>query len=127
VPWEGEEKTVFNHMYIYDPPKPWRKGTHGVYEQPRDVIKSIPGIDLVEMERIKEYAWCCGAGGGVIDAYPDFAVWTALERIAEARATGAEAMVTACPWCKSNFVEALNQSGEKFKILDIVELIEQAV
>jgi Fe-S oxidoreductase len=127
VAWEGEEKTVFNQMYIYDPPKPWRKGTHGVYEPPRDVIRSIPGIDLVEMERIKEYAFCCGAGGGVIDAYPDFAAWTALERIEEARATGAEAMVTACPWCRSNFVDALDQSGEKFKILDIVELVDQAI
>ena len=64
VPWEGVRKKVFNHMNIYDPPKPWRKGTNGVYEPPRDVIKSIPGVELIEMERIKEYAWCCGAGGG---------------------------------------------------------------
>jgi Fe-S oxidoreductase len=127
VPWEGEEKTVFNQMYIYDPPKPWRKGTYGVYEPPRDVIKSIPGVSLVEMERIKEYAWCCGAGGGVIDAYPDFARWTALERIEEAKATGAEAMVTACPWCRSNFADALSESGDNLKILDIVELLDMAV
>jgi Fe-S oxidoreductase len=127
VPWEGEEKTVFNQMYIYDPPKPWRKGTYGVYEQPRDVIRSVPGIDLVEMERIKEYAWCCGAGGGVIDAYPDFAAWTALERIEEARATGAEAMVTACPWCMSNFKNAQGENDDALKIVDIVELIDQAV
>jgi Fe-S oxidoreductase len=127
VPWEGEEKTVFNQMYIYDPPKPWRKGTWGVYEPPRDLLNSLPGVSLTEMERNREYAWCCGAGGGVIDAYPDFARWTALERIEEAKATGAEAMVTACPWCRSNFTEALEESGEKFKVLDIVELVEQAV
>jgi len=127
VPWEGEEKTVFNQMYIYDPPKPWRKGTYGVYEPPRDVIRSVPGVSLVEMERIRDYAWCCGAGGGVIDAYPDFARWTALERIEEARATGAEAMVTACPWCRSNFVGALEGCGDNLKILDIVELLDMAV
>jgi Fe-S oxidoreductase len=98
-----------------------------VYEPPRDVIRSIPGVSLVEMERIKEYAWCCGAGGGVIDAYPDFARWTALERIEEARATGAEAMVTACPWCRSNFADALSESGDNLKILDIVELLDMAV
>jgi Fe-S oxidoreductase len=126
VPWNGKEKIVFNQMYIYDPPKPWRKGTYGVYEIPRDVIKAIPGVELVEMKRIKEYAWCCGAGGGVIESYPDFAIWTALERIEEAKSTGAEAMVTACPWCKRNFMDALKESGDKLKILDVVELVEQS-
>lgn len=127
IPWTGVEKKVFNQMYIYDPPKPWRKGTNGIYEQPRDVIKNISGSVLLEMERIKEYAWCCGAGGGVKDSYPDFAIWTALERIEEAKATGAEAMITACPWCKRNFKDALEESGERLKIYDIVELVEQAI
>jgi Fe-S oxidoreductase len=127
IPWQGVEKTVFNQSYIYDPPKPWRKGTNGVYEPPRDVIKAIPGVELKEMERIREYAWCCGAGGGVIDAYPDYAEWTASERIEEAKTTGAEAIITACPWCKRNFTDALNASGERLKVYDIVELIEQAV
>lgn len=126
IPWEGVEKVVFNQMYIYDPPKPWRKGTNGVYEVPRDVLRSIPGLNLVEMERIKEYAWCCGAGGGVIDAYPDFAIWTALERIQEAKTTGAEAIITACPWCKRNFKDAIKESGDKLEVYDIVELVEQA-
>jgi len=127
IPWEGVEKKVFNQSYIYDPPKPWRKGTKGVYQPPRDLIKSIPGVNLVEMQRIKEYAWCCGAGGGVIDAFPDFAEWTALERIEEAKTTGAEAMVTACPWCKRNFSDALKKTGDRLKIIDIVELIEKAL
>ena len=127
IPWEGVEKKVFNQMYIYDPPKPWRKGTYGVYEPPRDVIKNIPGVNLVEMERIKEYAWCCGAGGGVKEAYPDFAQWTALERIEEAKATGAEAVITACPWCKNNFNDAIEESGENLKVYDIMELLEQVI
>ena len=127
IPWQGKEKIVFNQMYIFDPPKPWRKGTYGVYEIPRNVIKAVPGVNLVEMKRIKEYAWCCGAGGGVIDAYPEFAQWTALERIEEARSTGAEALVTACPWCKRNFSDALKASGERLKVMDIIELVEQSI
>jgi Fe-S oxidoreductase len=127
IPWQGVEKKVFKQVWIYDPPKPWRKGTNGVYQPPRDVIQSIPGIELTEMKRIKEYAWCCGAGGGVIDAYPDFAAWTALERIEEARTTGAEALVTACPWCKRNFTDAIKASGERMKVMDIIELVEQSV
>ena len=97
----------------------------GIYDAPRDIIKSIPGVELIEMERIKEYAWCCGAGGGVKEAYPDFNAFSAQERIEAARTTGAEALVTACPWCERNFLDALN--GDKMKVYDIVELVQQAV
>jgi len=97
----------------------------GLYDQPRDIIRSIPGIKLIEMERIKEYAWCCGAGGGVKEAYPDFNTFTAHERTEEAKATGAEALVTACPWCERNFLDTLN--GDKMKVYDIVELVQQAI
>ena len=79
------------------------------------------------MVRIKERAWCCGAGGGVIDAFPDFAIWTALERINEARATQAEAIVTACPWCQRNLSDAIEESGDKLRIYDIMEILEQAI
>ncbi len=99
----------------------------GIYDAPRDIIKSIPGVELVEMYRIKEYAWCCGAGGGVADAYPDFNSFTAIERIEEAEETGAEALVTACPWCERNFLDVVNERGDKIKVLDIVELVQQAI
>jgi len=103
------------------------KAIMGVYEPPRDILKAIPGIELVEMYRIKEYAWCCGAGGGVREAYPEFSMWTAVERIEEAKAVGAEAIVTACPWCERNFIDAINENGEKMKVYDIVELVQQAI
>ena len=99
----------------------------GVYDAPRDVIKSIPGVELAEMFRIKEYAWCCGGGGGVIDAYPDFNHFTASQRILEARETGAEAIVTACTWCVRSLTDAARSMGEKIKVIDIVELVQQAL
>ena len=100
IAWEGVQRE--RHMRVYDPPRTLRRGTHGVYEPPRDVLKSIPGLKLVEMERIREYAWCCGAGGGVRETNPEFAQFTAAERMKEAEASGAEALVTACPHCISN-------------------------
>lgn len=128
VRWEGVLiSDVLTKPVLHDPPKEYRRGTYGVYESPRNVLKAIPGLELNEMKRIKEYAWCCGAGGGVKDAYPDFATWTALQRIEEAEATGAEALVTACPWCRRNFVDALKEKPNKFKVYDVVELLEQAL
>jgi Fe-S oxidoreductase len=79
------------------------------------------------MTRIKEYTWCCGAGGGVVDAYPEFSEWTAAERIEEAKDTGAEALVTACPWCIRNFMDATRASGDPCPIYDVVELLDKCV
>ncbi len=125
IHWEG--KKVPGDRFVFDPPKVYRRGTHGVYEPPRDVLKSIPGIKLTEMTRIKEYSWCCGAGGGVNESNPGFAKWTAQERIEEAGSTGAEAIVTACPWCEKNFSETIKESGGSLKVYDIVELVEKAI
>ena len=127
IHWEGKEVKVAGQYVVHDPPKKYRKGADGIYDIPRDILKSIPGLRFVEMYRIREYAWCCGAGGGVKEAYPDFALWTAVERIKEAKAAGAEALVSACPWCKRNFADAANESGDKIKVYDIIELVQQAV
>jgi Fe-S oxidoreductase len=123
--WEG--KKIPGDRFVFDPPKTYRRGSHGVYEPPRRVLKGIPGLKLMEMTRIKEYSWCCGAGGGVHDSNPEFAGWTAMERIEEAGSTGAEAIVTACPWCERTFTEAVQGSGSNLKVYDIVELVEQAI
>jgi Fe-S oxidoreductase len=125
IHWEGKE--VPGHIRIFDPPKEFRRGTYGIYEPPRNILKSIPGLKIVEMERKKEYTWCCGAGGGVKDSNPDFAKWTAKERIEEAKSTGAEAMVTACPGCEQNFRDTIKENGSSFNIYDVVELLERAI
>lgn len=127
LPWTGVEKKIRGQIIVHDPPKPRYNGAKGVYEPPREVLKSIPGLQLVEMERNREFAWCCGAGGGVREAYPDFSLWAAKERIEEAMATSAEAIVSTCPWCERNFLDAINENGNKTKVWDIIELVEQAI
>ncbi len=127
VPWEGKEKKVKNQIVIYEPRKPRYNGAWGVYEPPRDVLKSIPGLELVEMERIREYAWCCGAGGGAREAYPDFSNWTATERLEEAKSTGAEAIVSACPWCERNLIDAIKAASDKMKVFDVAEIVRLAI
>ncbi len=127
VPWAGTTEKVFGQITKHTPPKPRYNGAWGIYEPPRNILKAIPGLELVEMERIREYAWCCGAGGGVKEAYPDFSSWTAGERIEEARSTGADALVSACPWCERNFIDAIARNGQKMKVYDVIELVQQAI
>lgn len=127
VPWDGVEKKIKSQIIVYEPRKPRYNGAWGVYDPPRDVLMSIPGVELVEMERIREYSWCCGAGGGVREAYPEYSAWTATERLAEAKATGAEALVTACPWCERNFLDAVTANGEAMKVYDVVDLVQRAM
>ncbi len=125
VHWEGTK--IPGPAFIFDPQRPYRTGAHGVYESPRDVLRGIPGLRLNEMVRIKEYAWCCGSGGGVSEANPEYALWTAEARIDEAESTGAEALVTSCPWCEKIFDQVVRERGSSLQILDLVELLDKAV
>jgi Fe-S oxidoreductase len=127
VPWEGHEKKIRGQLVIYEPPKPRYNGAFGIYDLPRDILKAIPGLELVEMERIKEYAWCCGSGPGVREAYPGLSSFTASERIEEAKSTGAEAVVSACPWCERNFIDANKGNDAGMKVYDIAELVQRAI
>jgi len=107
---------------------PCHLGRHSkVYEAPRQILKQIPGINLVEMERIKENAWCCGAGAGVSSAYKDFAYWTASQRLKEAESTGAEILTTSCPFCITNFLEASKLTNSSLKIIPLIKIIEEVV
>jgi Fe-S oxidoreductase len=99
----------------------------GLYETPRNILRSIPGLNLVEMERIKDDTFCCGAGSWMKNAYPDFAHTTAMERIAEAGTTQAEALVTHCPHCEENFDASLKKSGSSMEIYNLLDLVLEAV
>ena len=99
----------------------------GIYKQPRDIINSIPGMKLVEMYRKKDYNFCCGGGGWLRNGYHDFAQWTAVKRIEEAKTTGAEALVTYCPHCEENLEEALRSQGDKMKLYNLLDLVMQAL
>jgi len=107
--------------------KRWRRGKDGVYQPPRDILMSIPGIELVEMERAKDNAWCCGSSGGVELAFPDFAAWIAGERAEEAEKTEAEAIVTCCPSCKDALAKASKVKGSRMSVYDITEIMLRAI
>ena len=95
----------------------------GVYESPRNILRSIPGIELVEMPRNRRWAWCCGGGGGVPEAYPELAQWNAKDRLREAEQTGADLLLTTSAVCLRSF--ALRQT--RLQTQELLEFICQAV
>ncbi len=75
------------------------------------------------MERIKDQSWCCGGGGGARTAFMDFAQKTATKRIEEAGKTGADAIVTACPFCEQNIGDALDKMDDGMAVYDLTDIL----
>ncbi|MGY5871414.1 MAG: (Fe-S)-binding protein [Candidatus Thorarchaeota archaeon] len=99
---------------------PCHLGRHSeVYEAPRRVIESVDNVELVEMETNKRYAHCCGSGGGVKGTYGDLANEMAGNRIREAEETGAELLITACPFCYRGLKDGAKLIESDMEILDL--------
>ena len=119
-----EFKSEFNKTVTYH--DPCHLGRHmGVYELPREIYKQIPGLNLVEMKRNRNFAWCCGAGGGVKIGYPDWALEISKERLEEAKETGATVITSTCPFCKTNLADATAHYNFDFQVLDLMEILDQ--
>ncbi len=107
---------------------PCHLGRHlGIFEPPRELINRIPGLEIVEMQRNRNTASCCGAGAGVRGAFPDISAKIAKKRVQEALVTGATILSSACPFCKTNLSEAMSEIGGPLEIHDIVELAAKSV
>ena len=96
----------------------------GTYDAPRKILTAIPGIELVEMDRNRRWSWCCGGGGGVPEADPELAQWSAADRMGEAQKTGAELILTSSALCQRSFND-LASAG--LPTQDILEFVAQAL
>jgi len=105
-------------------------GRHnGIYEEPREVLRKIPGLELVEMPDSRQESLCCGMGGGRIwmetakgERFSDL-------RLQQAIGVGAEVLVTACPYCISQFEDSklTLKDSEALQIKDITEVIQEVI
>jgi heterodisulfide reductase subunit D len=98
-----------------------------IYDAPREVLKAIPGVELVEMETIREAAMCCGAGGGLRSYDSDLAKKIAGDRIKSAESTGAEVIATSCPFCVTNLEAGRKQEKSKLRVVDIIDLLAESL
>jgi Fe-S oxidoreductase len=105
-------------------------GRHnGIYDAPREVLKKVPGLELVEMADSRENALCCGGGGGRIWMETKKGERFADLRIQQALKVGAEELVTACPYCIINFKDSRLALGDSaaIEIKDITEIIQEVI
>jgi Fe-S oxidoreductase len=102
---------------IYHDPCHLGRGS-GLYEEPRDIIKMIPGTELLEFSNNRERAICCGSGGGVKSSIPDIANKLARGRSDDAEEAGAEIILSACPFCELNIGQ-----NSKLETIDISEYL----
>ena len=102
-----------------------------IFEEPRNILKSIPGLEYVEMARNRLQARCCGGGGGVQANNPEMAVEIAAERVRDALAVGAEIIVSGCAACKDNLRKGTKaipkEERGKIKVMDITEIVANAL
>ena len=102
-----------------------------IFEEPRDILKRIPGLEYVDMARNRLQARCCGGGGGVQANNPEMAVDMATERVRDALAVGAEIIVSGCAACKDNLRKGSKaipkKERGKIKIMDITEMVSNAM
>jgi Fe-S oxidoreductase len=103
---------------------------NGVYLEPRRILQAIPKTKLEEMERSRNTGFCCGGGGGLmwIEEQPGTTKINQM-RLEDVLKTGAETVVTACPYCLQMFEDGIEHKGiqDSMKARDLVELVETAI
>jgi Fe-S oxidoreductase len=94
-----------------------------IYEEPRKIIESIPGVELYEMKRNRADAACCGAGIVVAPTFPKLSLSIAEKRVAEAKETGAETLLTNCPSCVAQLKLAARRTRTNIEVVDLIDFV----
>lgn len=96
-----------------------------VTEEPREILRVISNLDFREVALNRELTCCCGAPCETI--FPELSELIASKRVEELSATGAEAAATLCPFCYANLSRGVNLTGNKLRIIDLIEIVYQAL
>jgi heterodisulfide reductase subunit D len=118
-------KDVNRIVTYHDPCDLARNG--GVYDTPREVLAAIPGLQLVEVHERRERGLCCGGGGDLEMVDPALSERVAVRTVGKLAATGAQAIVTACPQCVRTLTRGAGQTAPDVAVKDIVELVAEAL
>ncbi len=97
-----------------------------IYEEPREIIQAIPGVELVEVNPNRNTAICCGAGGGLRSYDSDLSRRIAADRVTAIEETGAKTVVSACPFCEINLIAGAKLLDSHIEVVDVVDLLRRA-
>ena len=104
---------------------------NGIFDEPRTLLKAIPGLTFKELDRSRERSLCCEGGGGRmwVESSSETGQRLAEVRVQDAVELGAEILATACPFCVLTLEDAVKTSGheEKIKVMDVMELLAEAI
>lgn len=98
-----------------------------VYEEPRSLLRAIPGLELVESRHNRDKGECCGSGAGMRFTNPEIAATAACQTLEGKIATGAQIVVTSCPSCHSAFQSARHALGAGVEVIDLFSLAARAL
>ncbi len=98
-----------------------------VYEEPRELIQSIPGVTLIELSQNRENCQCCGGGGNLEMIDAGLAVEIAKRKIEDAQSTGAQAIITSCQQCVRTMATYVRRNKVPLEVLDITQLVQRAL
>ena len=99
----------------------------GIFDSPRNILKAVPGTELVEMDRHGHWSYCCGSGGCVEHILPEMVNFNAENRLREAESTGADVLVTACPQCYMTFLKAARRKETGIRVEDISVFLAESL
>jgi len=103
---------------------PCHLGRHmKVYDEPRNIMNAIPGVELTEMRRTREMSQCCGAGGGFRSGFSEESISYAAKRVEMALDTGVSVLLTSCPFCRLNLRDGAKQLGVEIPVLNIEDIV----
>jgi len=124
--WRGELNRLEARVAYHDPCDLGRRS--GIYEEPRRILESIPGLELVELELNREECTCCGGGGMLFAVEPELSIEIALEKIeSEVLPLGVDYLATACPTCFRVLSYAAERAGADVEVVDLAELVYRAL
>jgi len=99
----------------------------GIFDEPREVLRRVPGYTFVEMQQSREHALCCGGGGNLETFDAELVQEVSAQRIAQAAEVGATVLVSACPQCVRTLAKAARAQKVRVRVLDLTQFVEMAL
>jgi Fe-S oxidoreductase len=98
----------------------------GVHASPRELLRAVPGIDFRDVDRVTQWSYCSGGGGGLPVEKPEITEEISNRRVARAQELEVDTLISACPWSERPLTAAGERAAEQLEVVDLFELVAQS-